>query len=182
MRQDAWRTYLEMVLGLTESSRNKAMKVAKKLVGKGGLTAEQLQTLADELVKASVANREALANLIRIELDRALERVGLARVEDVASLQSRVRDLETELARRGDGAAAPPAAEPAPTPEPGPEPAAPVPAPATQPVAKKAVAKKAVAKKTVAKKAVAKKTAEPATKATKASKATKTAKAGEDRS
>jgi polyhydroxyalkanoate synthesis regulator phasin len=144
--QDAWRAYLELALGLTEASRKKAQKVAKKLVGKGGVTAAQLQSLAEDLVSTSLANREALSKLVRFEVDRTLGRVGLATSDEVADLTARVRDLEEEL-RQARAAA---------------EPAAPAGSPATDgatvaaataPVAKKTIAKKAVAKKTVAKKA-----------------------------
>jgi polyhydroxyalkanoate synthesis regulator phasin len=141
--QDAWRAYLELALGLTEASRKKAQKVAKKLVGKGGVTAAQLQALAEDLVSTSLANREALSKLVRFEVDRTLGRVGLATAEEVADLTARVRDLEEEL-RQARAAA---------------EPAMPAGAPATDgatvtaPLAKKTIAKKTVAKKTVAKKA-----------------------------
>ena len=147
--QDAWRAYLELALGLTEASRKKAQKVAKKLVGKGGVTAAQLQALAEDLVSTSLANREALSKLVRFEVDRTLGRVGLATAGEVADLTARVRDLEQELRQARAGA------EPTATATDG-SPVAATTAPvaaAGVPIAKKAVAKKAVAKKTVAKKA-----------------------------
>jgi len=98
MRQDAWRAYLEMALGMTEASRKKAVKVAKKLVGTGEVTAEQLQGMADDLVKTSAANRDALAKLVRSELERALSRMGVARADEVTALTARVRRLEAQLA------------------------------------------------------------------------------------
>jgi polyhydroxyalkanoate synthesis regulator phasin len=98
MRQDAWRAYLEMALGITEASRKKAVKVAKKLVGTGEMTAEQLQGMADDLVKTSAANRDALAKLVRSELERALSRMGVARADEVTALTARVRRLEAQLA------------------------------------------------------------------------------------
>jgi polyhydroxyalkanoate synthesis regulator phasin len=106
--QDAWRAYVDLALGLTETSRKRAMKVAKKLVGRGGATAEQLQTMAEDLVKTSSANREALVRLVRFELDRNLGRVGLATAEEVSQLTARVRELEEELrdARAAVGTAA----------------------------------------------------------------------------
>jgi polyhydroxyalkanoate synthesis regulator phasin len=192
--QDAWRAYLDLALGLTETSRKKATKVVKKLVGRGGVTAEQLQSMAEELVSTSLANREALTRMVRYELERALGRVGLATTEEVNALTARVRELEQELAeaRAGKAAAesvvevaaprkvakktvakkvAPPPVDSTPV-VPAPlEPIAgleePVPAPVKKAPAKRTVAKKAVtvpAKKTVAKKTVAKKA--PAKKAT----------------
>jgi polyhydroxyalkanoate synthesis regulator phasin len=105
--QDAWRAYLDLALGFTETSRKRALKVAKKLVGRGGATAEQLQSMAEDLVNTSLANRESLVRLVRFELDKALGRVGLATAEEVAELTGRVRELEEELkvARAGTGPA-----------------------------------------------------------------------------
>jgi polyhydroxyalkanoate synthesis regulator phasin len=139
MRQEAWRAYLEMALGVTEASGKKAMKTVKQLVGKR-VTASQLQALAEELAKASAANRDAVRNVVKIELERALGAVGLAKADEVAALTARVHELEAQLgaASTVDGGA----------------PAAP---------AKTAVAKKAVAKKAVAKKAVAVKPAQAVT-------------------
>jgi polyhydroxyalkanoate synthesis regulator phasin len=156
--QDAWRAYLELALGATEASKKKAQKVAKKLVGKGGATAAQLQAIAEDVVAASAANREALTKLVRAEVDRALGAVGLAKADDVAELEARVEDLETELRQaRARAAAAEVAAGNGPVADGVPAlKAVAAPAPAKKAVAvKKAVAKKAVAKKTVAKKAVA---------------------------
>jgi polyhydroxyalkanoate synthesis regulator phasin len=187
MAQEAWRAYLELALGVTEATTKKATKSVKRLVGKGGVSADQLSALADELVKTSTANREALTKLVRYELDRALGKVGLATAEEVADLTTRVRDLEAELrdakratpavpAGEADAAiAAVAAATSAPTPiakktvrkvaRKAPVPAEPVvaaePLPAAEVVPATAV-KQAPAKKTVAKKTVAKKTVAPA--------------------
>jgi polyhydroxyalkanoate synthesis regulator phasin len=127
MAQEAWRAYLELALGMTDATRKKATKAVRRLVGKGGVTAEQLQVLAEELVKTSTANREALTKLVRYELDRALGKVGLATAEEVAELTNRVRELEGQLrvaesgpVASGEAAAASVAAarldEPVPTP------------------------------------------------------------------
>jgi polyhydroxyalkanoate synthesis regulator phasin len=136
MRQDAWRAYLEMALGVTEASGKKALKTAKRLVGKSGVSAEQLQGMADELVRASAANREAVRNLVRVELERALNAVGLAKSDDVETLTARVRELEAQL--QATKVAAPAGADSGPVPSS-------LAAPAKTTVAKKAVAKKAVA-------------------------------------
>ncbi|WP_329109439.1 hypothetical protein OG792_11835 [Micromonospora sp. NBC_01699] len=158
--QDAWRAYLELAMGVTESSRKRAQKVAKKLVGQGGATAAQLQALAEELRSTGLANREAMTKLVRFEVERALGAVGLATADEVASLNDRVAELERDLRAARTAAAAPNVARPGGA---EPAPAVPVPAPATP--AKKAVAKKAVAKKAVAKTVVDNKAASLAKKA-----------------
>lgn len=141
--QDAWRAYLELALGVTEASRKKARKVAKDLVGKGGATAAQLQSFADDLVTTSRKNREGLARLVRYEVERALGALGLATADEMSELSNRIRDLERQL--RDSGAVSAPAPTTAAS-------------AAAQPTASKTTAKKTVAKKTVAKKAAPAKT------------------------
>src|SRR5262245_10516539 len=97
MVQEAWRAYLELALGLTEASKKKAMKVAKKLVAESGAKAGHAQAVAEELINSSLANREAIGKLVRYELDRTLGRVGLATAEEVAELTERVHQLERKL-------------------------------------------------------------------------------------
>ena len=175
--QDAWRAYMELALGLTEASKKKATNVAKRLIGKGGATAEQLQALAEDLVRTSTANREAMTKLVRYELDRALGVVGLATAEEVADLTARVRDLEQQLretearvATAEVPAAAPATKAPART--------ASTTGPANKALAKKAMAKKAGAKRTAAGTTVAKKTVAKKTVAKKAGRGTATGTAG----
>jgi polyhydroxyalkanoate synthesis regulator phasin len=179
--QEALRTYFELAMGLTEASRKTVRKVVKDAVGKSNATADQAKALTTDLLAMNSANREALAKLVRFEVDRALGLVGLATAEEVNDLTVRVRQLERALRDVSPeaGAQRPAAARKAPAgknaaarktaPETG---AAAEPTPAPKTSAKKAVAAKAapattvaakaapvkaVAKKTVAKKAGAKK-------------------------
>jgi len=145
---DAWRAYLEMALGLTEAPRKRAQKVAGELVNRGGATAAQLQGLVDDLMSVGMANREALTNIVRYEVDKALGVVGLATAEEVIELTDRVRDLERQLRdaeSRAEGGAGAPESEIGGT-------RLDEPAPMPRKVAKKAVATKAVATKAVARK------------------------------
>ena len=137
--RDALKSYLALASGLTDVTRQRAMAAAKALVAQGEATAEQVSTLADDLLQQSKANREAVAALVKYEVDRTLGRVGLATSDEVSELSKRVRALEAEL--RAKGGSAPAAKAPA----------------AKKAPAKKAPAKKAPAKK-AAKKAPAKKT------------------------
>ncbi|WP_018588739.1 phasin family protein [Salinispora arenicola] len=181
--QDAWRSYLALAMGLTEAPRKKAQETARRLVGAGGATAVQFQTLAEEIVSTGAANRGALTKLVRFEVERALGAVGLATADEVSDLTRRVYELERQLreVRTGgpaalgaggaetgtdtgpvlaSGTAAGPTVQPTTT-VPAATGKAPSvgatspPTPAKKTVAKKAVAKKAVAKKPVARKSVA---------------------------
>ncbi|WP_406043895.1 hypothetical protein OG799_05980 [Micromonospora sp. NBC_00898] len=144
--QDAWRAYLELAMGLTEAPRKKAQDAVRRVVGQGGVTAGQLQALAEELVSTGLANREALTKLVRFEVDRALGAVGLATADEVAELTRRVHELERQLREAKTVPADASAAAPVST-----VPGRPAPTPTTA-VAKKTVAKKAIAKKAIAKK------------------------------
>jgi polyhydroxyalkanoate synthesis regulator phasin len=176
--QQALRTYLEVAMGLTDASRKKVRKAVKDALGKGGATADQLKTLTGDLVAANSANRDALAKLVRFEVDRALGVVGLATADEVNELTARVRDLERKLrAAQAAPEAGPAPAKAAPAKAAKATPAKATPAKATAKAtpakatpatataaeatpakaAKKTVAKKTVAKKTVAKKTAAKK-------------------------
>ncbi|HEY1178509.1 MAG TPA: hypothetical protein VGF17_20325, partial [Phytomonospora sp.] len=132
-----------------------------------------------------LANRDAITTLVREELDRALNRVGLAKADELKALRKRVAELETKLSAAESAAADPtgealldaPAAVAAlevDAPAIGIAPVSPAATPA-EPAAAKTVAKKAVAKKAVATKAVAKKTVAPAKTAPSKAAATKAA-------
>jgi polyhydroxyalkanoate synthesis regulator phasin len=190
MQRDAWRTYLELALGLTEASRKKAKKAIKSLMHQSGTSVEQVRSMTEELVETSLANREAIANLVRGELDRALGLVGLASAEEVAELNERIAELERRLraAEAGTATEGAPAegtaaegapAEPAPATVPVPldveKPASALDAArqaaagaAAEKAMTKATAKKTTAKKTTAKKTAAKAAAGDATPAKKA--------------
>jgi polyhydroxyalkanoate synthesis regulator phasin len=94
---EAWRTYLGVALGLGETSRKRVRKVVKDAVGRGNATADQVKTMTGDLLAANTANREAMAKLVKFEVDRALGRVGLATAEEVRELTGRVHELEREL-------------------------------------------------------------------------------------
>ncbi|MEU6025135.1 hypothetical protein [Micromonospora sp. NPDC047134] len=156
--QDAWRTYLELAMGLTEAPRKKAQDAVRRAMGSTGATAAQIQALADELRSTGAANREALTKLVRFEVERALGVVGLASADEVAELERRVLELERQLRTAGAtaGSAAGAASAGGGASVGGPGTSADGSSVGTPATAAAAPPGKAVAKKTVAKKAVAK--------------------------
>lgn len=144
--RDALKNYLSLASGLTEVGRQRAVDAAKALVAQGEATAEQVQSLAEDLVQTSRSNREMVTALVRNEVDKALAKLGYARADEVSALKARLKALESRtaapVARAATTAPARKAAKPA----------------AKKPAAKKAPAKKPAAKKSPAKrKAPAKK-------------------------
>ena len=148
--KDALKGYLALANGLTEVTRQKATAAAKALVSQGEATAGQVTSLADDLVTQSKSNREAVAALVKYEVDRTLGRVGLATADEVSELTARLRALEAVVRDLGAAqmATAAPAAKASASANSAPANSAPAPA-------KKAPAKKAPAKKAPAKKAAA---------------------------
>jgi polyhydroxyalkanoate synthesis regulator phasin len=95
--RDALKSYLALASGLTDVSRQRAVAAAKALVSQGEATAEQVTTLAEDLLAQSRSNREAVSALVRYELDRTLGRVGLASNDEVGELSKRIRELEAQI-------------------------------------------------------------------------------------
>ena len=148
--RDALKSYLALAGGVTEVTRQRAVEAAKALVASGAAAAEQVTSLAEDLLTQTRQNREAVAALVGFEVDRALGRVGLASADEVTALTERVRGLEARLAEQG-GTGGPSAAQsakaPAKAPDQAPATAAKAPAKGPGKAAKKAPANKAAAKK-----------------------------------
>lgn len=60
-------------------------------------TAGHLRGLAGEVADQSRSQREAVAALVKFEVDRVLVRVGLASADEVSELSARVRALEATV-------------------------------------------------------------------------------------
>jgi polyhydroxyalkanoate synthesis regulator phasin len=97
MVREALTNYLSLASGLTEVTRQRARAAAKALAAQGEATREQVSGLAEEIVATSRANRHALVNIVRYEVERAAHAVGLARNEELDGLQKRVADLERQV-------------------------------------------------------------------------------------
>lgn len=115
--RDALNSYLALAGGVREVTRQRAVSAAKALVAQGEATAEQVSALAEDLLTQTRQNREAVAALVSVEVDRTLSRVGLATADEVTALTGRVRALERQVAQLAGtptGQAAAPAKKKAP--------------------------------------------------------------------
>ncbi|MBA3529223.1 MAG: polyhydroxyalkanoate synthesis protein PhaF [Propionibacteriaceae bacterium] len=141
---EAVHNYVNMVNGLTKTTRARAKATAKALLAQAGLgdvasdAGERVGKLADEIMAASRANRELLEKLVSAEVDKAAARWGFVRTEDMESLRQEVAELRRSLARATVKASAADTSPDAP--------------------AKKATTRRAPAKKTAEKKASPRKT------------------------
>ena len=102
MVMDALKGYVQLATGLTEVTAAKARDAATALVnqgmqwtGKSSDAMESVQDIADDLLVTSQQNREALMEMIRTEVDRAVGRLGFVREDELAALRARVERLES---------------------------------------------------------------------------------------
>ena len=184
--RESVKNYLALASGLTELTLERAVSAAEALVAQGEAAREQVTALAEELLVSSKSNREAVAALVRVEIDRAMTRLGATNSDDVSALfrnmESALRDTAAKAAdavhelavgmglSQQSAAPRPVVKQTRPADEVA-RPAARKTA-AKKPAARKVAAKKPAARTTAAKKPTARKTA-----ATKAVKATKVVKA-----
>ena len=101
---DALKSYVALATGLTEVTAAKAKDVASALVeqvlslsGHGTEITGKVTDLADDLLATSKENREAIAGMVRTEVDRAIGRVGFVREDELAALRRVVQRLEAEV-------------------------------------------------------------------------------------
>lgn len=147
----AWQRYLDTASGLTALTRQGAERVVRGLVKQGEVAADQLERSVDELLRRSEHNRKAIADLVKVETEKAVGRLGLAQQREVDELRRRLASLE----RRDDDAPATAAtSSTSVATSASPAPAAPA-TPTTVGIKKTAAAKKAAAKKAAAENATA---------------------------
>ena len=123
---DGLRSYVQLASGLTDVTRERALAAAKSLLAQGEAVVpetvkSQVGSLTDDLIATSKANRTLLTNLVRLEVERSVGRLGLVSSAELESamrravrLEKRVADLEYELRQARTGPAAKKAAKKAP--------------------------------------------------------------------
>jgi polyhydroxyalkanoate synthesis regulator phasin len=107
MVRDSVKSYLALASGLGDLTRQRAVAAARSLAASGEATAEQVQGLAEDLLATSRSNREALSSLVKLEIDRALGRLGLATAEEVTALAARLQRVEARLREQAPAGATP---------------------------------------------------------------------------
>ena len=103
---DDLRPYLDMASGITEAALAKAAEAAQAFLSQGAATGAQATRTWEQVSDAGL-DPDALAELIREEVDRVAKRLGFVRDDELAALRRQVERLEDELTQaRQDAAAA----------------------------------------------------------------------------
>lgn len=98
-----WQRFLEVGQEFTAMTRAEARRRAKELVREGQLAQERMQGFVDELVRTSRQRADDLVEVVRKEIQRQMEALGIATKDDLKRLETRLR--KTEKASRSTRAA-----------------------------------------------------------------------------
>lgn len=109
------RTALQLMTGAGELTRAKALEAAAILAELPGVgeTTTRVSQLADELFDAASANQQLVEDLVRKEVDRQLERVGLARAGDLDEARRKIEELDAQVSALREQLAASSGTDPA---------------------------------------------------------------------
>lgn len=98
MRQhEAWRTYLEVALGVTEGPRRRVRQMLGSLASRGTAGVGRARAAAGDLVAPGRMSKETVARLVRDEVARARQIMGLPDTQELEELRERVAELEERL-------------------------------------------------------------------------------------
>ncbi len=89
-----WRRLLDTGMQFTALTRSEAQRRAQELVREGQLAQERVQTFVDDLVRTSRKRADALMDVVRREIQRQVEALGIATKVDLDRLEARVRKAE----------------------------------------------------------------------------------------
>lgn len=113
MTFESVRGYIQLVSGMGELTRARAMEAAQGLLSlpavgiATGKLAGQAGALAEELLAAATTNREHLTTLVRTEVDAAVTRLGLVPAEKLTESRAETARLRAEVANLRTASAAP---------------------------------------------------------------------------
>ncbi len=103
---DDLRPYLQLLATLTEATVAKAAGAAQGVVSQGATTSSEATRRWEQMSEAGL-DPDALAAVVRDEVDRVARRLGFVREDELAVLRRQVERLEEELEQaRQDAAAA----------------------------------------------------------------------------
>jgi polyhydroxyalkanoate synthesis regulator phasin len=89
-----WRQFLDAGMQFTAMTRAEARRRAEELVREGQLAQERAQAFVDDLVRTSRQRADELLDVVRKEIQRQVEALGIATKEDLGRLEARVDRAE----------------------------------------------------------------------------------------
>ncbi|MBW3604839.1 MAG: hypothetical protein KY460_08010 [Actinobacteria bacterium] len=95
---DELQRYLEVASDVTRTTLGVTERAVAQFVRQGEVAAEHAERLVDELIARSVESSGAVAHLVRAEVERAIERAGFVRSEELEALRDEVGVLRRQAA------------------------------------------------------------------------------------
>jgi polyhydroxyalkanoate synthesis regulator phasin len=96
---NAREQYLQAMASLTERTKTQAERLGGRLARQGELQSGQVSRFAEDLVRRTQKNREAMSRVVQREVRRQLGIMGIATRDEVARLHQRIRALEQAVER-----------------------------------------------------------------------------------
>ena len=103
---DVLRKLLLAGLGALDLTEEKARAIFNDLVARGEMNDKEARELLASWTKRAAEHRGRIQEDVEQAVSRAMDKVGLARKEEVDALQAKIADLEAKLRAQGDGPAA----------------------------------------------------------------------------
>lgn len=91
------RRFLATGLGLAIFTKDRVVAIVQELVKQGQVSREEGERLLDDILLNAQAQSSELRSSFNEGFSRILERVGLARQDDVEVLKKRIEELERHL-------------------------------------------------------------------------------------
>ena len=99
---DGLQHYVDLATGLTRTTLSTTERLLAQIARQGEVAAEHAERLLDDVVARSVEGSDALARVIRSEVDHAVERAGFVRAEELVQLRREIERLRARLGARDD--------------------------------------------------------------------------------
>jgi len=95
------KTFL-LGMGALSLTKEKAEKFVNELVEKGEVGTEEAKQFVKEMIEKGEQEKAALQDTIKNELSKIRREVGLVTKEEFASLEERIKQLETKLIKEDE--------------------------------------------------------------------------------
>lgn len=87
-------------IGIGLMTKEKVKEFAKKTANEANMTEEEARKLADELLKQSDDTKQQIEKKINDEVNKVVDRLGVATLEDLKKIQKQLDELQSSLNKK----------------------------------------------------------------------------------
>lgn len=109
---DGLQRYLDVASDVTRTTWDVTERAVAQFVRQGEVAAEHAERLVDDLIARSVESSGAIAQLVRAEVERTIERAGFVRSEELEALRNEVRVLRGQTGEHNGSRPSVPSSDP----------------------------------------------------------------------